>query len=140
LQEERHVANILVIDDDRLFAELITLHLQQRGHTVSYELDGRDGMERFKAEEFDAVICDIVMPHREGIETIREIRGRNSHVGIIAISGGLSPVPASMNVLNAAQVLGADASLKKPFALSELASIVEGVLVDRLARTRPAAS
>lgn len=135
------MSRILVIDDDKLFAQLITLFLQQRGHSVSFELDGREGLAKFKADDFDAVICDIVMPDREGIETIREIRRLSQRVAILAISGGLSPVQTTpIDVLDVAKMLGADVTLKKPFPLAELSMAVDRALADRQAMAASAAS
>jgi DNA-binding response OmpR family regulator len=135
------MARLLVIDDDKVFAKLIAVFLQQRGHDVSFALDGHEGIECFKTREFDGVVCDIVMPDREGIETIREIRGLNERVAIVAISGGLSPVQAgNVDVLDLAELLGADLSLKKPFPLSELAVGIDRALAARRALAQPAAS
>ena len=135
------MSRLLVIDDDKVFAKLITIFLQQRGHEVSFALDGREGIECFKAHQFDGVVCDIVMPDREGIETIREIRRLNGRVAIVAISGGLSPVQAgNVDVLDLAELLGADLSLKKPFPLSELAAAIDRALADRQTLPQSAAS
>src|SRR5258708_4914375 len=126
------MSRLLVIDDDKVFAKLITVFLQQRGHEVSFALDGREGIESFRVNKFDGVVCDIVMPDREGIETIREIRRLNDRVAIVAISGGLSPVQAgNVDVLDLAELMGADISLKKPFPLSELAAGIDRALADR---------
>lgn len=129
------MSRILVIDDDRVFAKLITAFLQQRGHDVAFALDGAEGIDKFKAGTFDLVVCDIVMPNREGIETIRELRHLSEHIPIVAMSGGLSPVQTpSVDVLDLAEMMGANVSLKKPFPLSELA-----FAVDRVLTARPAA-
>jgi DNA-binding response OmpR family regulator len=135
------MSRLLVIDDDKVFAKLITVFLQQRGHEVAFAFDGREGMESFKANKFDGVVCDIVMPDREGIETIREIRRLDARVAIVAISGGLSPVQAgNVDVLDLAELMGADISLKKPFPLSELAAGIDRALADRQAHPQSAAS
>jgi DNA-binding response OmpR family regulator len=134
------MSRILVIDDDKVFAKLITIFLAQRGHDVVTALDGEEGVGHFKAGHFDLVVCDIVMPNREGIETIRELRQLRSDVAIVAISGGLSPVQtANVDVLDLAEMMGADASLKKPFPLSDLAAGVDRALASRKAAAHAAA-
>jgi DNA-binding response OmpR family regulator len=135
------MSHILVIDDDQVFAKLISIFLLHRGHEVATALDGQEGVRQFKASRFDVVVCDIVMPNREGIETIRELRRLSDNVAIVAISGGLSPVQtANVDVLDLAEMMGADISLKKPFPLSELALGIERALADRHAAIRSAVS
>jgi DNA-binding response OmpR family regulator len=69
------------------------------------------------------------MPEQEGIETIKRMRAHNADVGIIAISGGLSrSLSSNLDVLDIVTKLGADATLKKPFPLSELAATVERLM------------
>ncbi len=123
------MARVLVVDDDELFVKLMCHSLKQKGHTVEFALDGHQGWKAFCDGQFDVVICDIVMPEQEGIETIKRIRQRNAEVGIVAISGGLSRSQTSnLDVLDIVSKLGANATLKKPFPLSELAACVDRVL------------
>ena len=123
------MAQILIIDDDELFVKLMVHALKQRGHDVSFALDGLAGMRAFANGSFDAVVCDIVMPEQEGVETIKAMRRQRPNVGIVAISGGLSFGQASnIDVLHIAGQLGADVTLKKPFQLSELAAAVDQAL------------
>ena len=120
------MARVLVIDDDALFVKLMVHTLQRRGHEVEFAQDGIAGTRAFNASEFDVVVCDIVMPEQEGVETIKTMRRDRPEVGIVAISGGLSLGNSSnIDVLHIAGQLGADVTLKKPFQLSELASAVE---------------
>lgn len=123
------MARVLVVDDDELFVKLMCHSLKQKGHTVEFALDGHQGWKAFCDGQFDVVICDIVMPEQEGIETIKRIRQRNAEVGIVAISGGLSrSLTSNLDVLDIVSKLGANATLKKPFPLSELAACVDRVL------------
>jgi DNA-binding response OmpR family regulator len=120
---------ILVIDDDALFVKLMVHTLKQRGHEVEFALDGLAGSRAFAEAEFDAVVCDIVMPEQEGVETIKAMRRQRPAVAIVAISGGLSLGQASnIDVLHIAGQLGADVTLKKPFQLSELVAAVDQAL------------
>ena len=123
------MARVLIIDDDALFVKLMVHTLKQRGHDVEFALDGLAGSRAFSASNFDVVVCDIVMPEQEGVETIKTMRRERPDVGIVAISGGLSLGNASsIDVLHIAGQLGADVTLKKPFQLSELSSAVEVAL------------
>jgi DNA-binding response OmpR family regulator len=123
------MAKVLIIDDDELFIKLMVHALKQRGHEVEFALDGLAGSRMFEAAHYDAVVCDIVMPEQEGVETIKIMRRRRPDVGIIAISGGLSlSHTTNIDVLHIAGQLGANVTLKKPFQLSELTAAVDTVL------------
>jgi len=127
------VSRILVIDDDKVFAKLISTFLQQKGHEVTSASDGDEGMAHVQRTDFDVVVCDIVMPNREGIETIRDLRASRDDTAIVAISGGLSPAvhSSSVDVLDLAEMMGADVSLSKPFPLADLAAAVNRALTLR---------
>lgn len=123
------MARVLVVDDDQLFVRLMTAALTQRGHEVQFALDGASGERLFNSVPFDAVVCDIVMPDQEGVQTIRHMRAKRGDVGIVAISGGLSFSHSSnIDVLDVAAKLGADVTLKKPFQMSELVAAVDQAL------------
>jgi CheY-like chemotaxis protein len=112
----RHRA--LVIDDDELVRTTIASILASVGYDVIEASDGQQGLQLFHRHAVDLVITDILMPSKEGIETIVEIRQRNREVRIIAISGGGNFGTGS--VLHAARRLGADEVLSKPFSKEEL--------------------
>jgi len=122
------MARVLVIDDDELFVKLMVQALKQRGHDVEFALDGRVGSEAFVASRFDVVVCDLVMPHQEGFETIRKMRRERPDIGIVAISGGLTVSTAKIDILRMAEQFGADVTLSKPFKLSELVVAVDTAL------------
>jgi CheY-like chemotaxis protein len=91
-----------------------------------------EGISAYRAGGFDVVITDIVMPRMEGIETVRALRDADGIVKIIAMSGCARDGAALY--LAAAEALGADASLVKPFTPEELRRAV------RLALSEPAAA
>ena len=126
------MARVLVIDDDQLFVKLMVHSLKQRGHEVEFALDGATGARTFAKSHFDAVVCDIVMPEQEGVQTIKQMRAHRPDAVIVAISGGLNFSHASnIDVLDIAGKLGADVTLKKPFQLSELAAALNASLAAR---------
>lgn len=118
------MTRVLVIDDDELFVRLMAQALSQRGHDVVCANDGIRGEAAFKAAPFDAVVCDLVMPRQEGLETIRSMQRTNPRLGVVAISGGLGQAPG-MDILNMARLLGAHVTLRKPFQLSALCAAVD---------------
>lgn len=108
----------LVIDDDEFVRTTIASMLASAGYDVIEAADGQQGLQLFLRHAVDLVITDILMPSKEGIETIVEIRQRNREVRIIAVSGGGSI--GSGSLLHAAQRLGADEVLSKPFSKEQL--------------------
>jgi CheY-like chemotaxis protein len=120
------MALILVIDDDDALRRVILRTLGAKKHRMIEAPNGVEGMKMLEEHKPDAVITDILMPQKEGIETIREIRERAPDCKIIAISGGGSS--HNLMFLDVARAFGADAALAKPFRPNELATIVEQVL------------
>jgi DNA-binding response OmpR family regulator len=117
------MADVLIIDDDAHIRRLISRILRGAGHTVREATDGRSGLDLFTEAVPALVITDLVMPDKEGIETIREIHAQNASIPILAISGGGTSI-----FLRAATGLGASASLEKPFGAGELLAVVEDLL------------
>jgi DNA-binding response OmpR family regulator len=120
------MAKILVIDDDEAVCEVLELILSRHGHTVLRAANGEQGLDLFYNEEFDLVITDILMPEKEGVETIREMRQADPDVRIIAISGGGSLRAEEYLVF--AKKFGADATLVKPIDRAVLLTTVDSVL------------
>jgi two-component system chemotaxis response regulator CheY len=79
---------ILVIDDDPLVRSTIARLLSRAGYDFVLAGDGKRGLELFESEQPELVITDLIMPEKEGIETIRAIREMRPEAKIIAISGG----------------------------------------------------
>jgi CheY-like chemotaxis protein len=118
------VTDVLVIDDDAAMRRLVARVLGRAGHQVHQAADGREGIDLFRRRRPALVICDIVMPVTEGIETIRTLRREAPAVPIIAISGSNVPL-----YLRAALELGAVTALEKPFSAAALLAAV-GALLD----------
>ncbi|MCW5729460.1 MAG: response regulator [Alphaproteobacteria bacterium] len=113
---------ILVVDDDDLVRMTMEAALAQAGHEVTPASDGNDALRLFQAGRYDLVITDIIMPGREGIETILELRRLSASVPIIAISGGGRT--HNLDFLSAAKALGANHALAKPFTPDALLAMV----------------
>lgn len=117
------MARILVIDDQELVREAILVALEGAGHEVAEAENGQEGITLQKEQPFNLVITDIVMPVKEGVETIQELRRDFDGLKIIAISGGGRS--KSDNYLEVAGRLGADKVLPKPFTNAELLTCVD---------------
>jgi DNA-binding NtrC family response regulator len=120
---------VLVIDDDQLFVTLMAQTLKECGYDVETAMDGEEGARAFAASRFDAVVCDIVMPGQEGLETMWQMRVARPDLAIVAVSGGVQIDEFEpMDSLEIAARFGADATLKKPFELCELSAVVDRAL------------
>ena len=117
---------VLVIDDEHSIRHTLRRLLEAHGCEVVTANDGRHGMALFREEHPDLVITDIIMPEREGLETITAIRREDSSVKILAISGGGRVV--NQDFLAVARKLGADAALAKPFDCAELIASLHSLL------------
>jgi CheY-like chemotaxis protein len=124
------VALILVIDDSSAVRRFVGMALEAAGHTVIDAGDGQAGLALFHLQHPDLVITDMLMPVMEGIETIQEIRRSSRDTKIIAMSG--SSGGSERLYLGAAQKLGADATLSKPFKPIELEQTVARLLTPEL--------
>ncbi len=121
------MASILVIDDDVRIQEFIQFVLEEAGHEVRCAGDGVAGLKAQRQRPADLIICDLFMPVKEGLETIRELHRDFPQVKVIALSGG-NPRDGRMDFLPLAKKLGAVAALPKPFLPAELMPKVEQVL------------
>ncbi len=116
------MGRILVIDDDPAMRGSMRRILERDGHDVREAGDGAEGLHLFRAEPADVVVTDVLMPGKEGMETIVELREEAPDVRILVVSGGGTMLGES--TLSDAQALGADASLAKPFTVDQLRSAV----------------
>jgi DNA-binding NarL/FixJ family response regulator len=125
------VARILVIDDDPLvrFTLLRVLGRAAPGrpaHAIVEAADADAGIAAARDGPFDLALIDMIMPERSGLDAVREIRACRPEVRVIAMSGGTRTDNSS--ILAAAQRLGVDGVLRKPFTARELRSAVDRVL------------
>jgi DNA-binding response OmpR family regulator len=116
------MAKILIVDDDPRLRGTLVQVLTRAGHELVEAQDGQDGLNQFRAHRPILVVIDILMPVKEGLETIRELRADAPGVAIIAMSGG-DPL-----FLDIAKMLGADAVLLKPFRSSDLVEAINKLL------------
>lgn len=117
---------ILIIDDDEQYREMLLYTLQRAGFEVEEAADGEKGIQLQQKKSFDLIITDIIMPNKEGIGTIMELRNDFPNLKIIAISGGGRVVPN--DYLEIAEKLGAHRTLSKPFERTELIAAINELL------------
>ena len=116
---------ILIIDDDQQIRSLLKKIFKKEGFRTIEAQDGNEGIQKFREKGADLVITDLVMPGKEGIETIIELKREFPDVKIIAISGGGHNVPDAY--LDVAKFLGAIHTFRKPFIPTDLLAVVNQI-------------
>ncbi len=117
---------ILIIDDESQIRLMLRHVFEREGFKVMDASDGEEGIKLYHKNPADLVITDLIMPGKEGIETIREFRKDFPDVEIIAISGCGS---ASSDVyLKIAKFMGAAYTFEKPFDCNELINTVKELI------------
>jgi CheY-like chemotaxis protein len=117
---------ILVIDDEPLIRSTVVTILTREGFSVEEASDGKAGIAMCHKNPPDLVITDIFMPNRDGIEVVMELKRSGPRTKIIAMTGGGQM--HMMEVAYAAEILGADHILHKPFERESLLAAVNAVL------------
>jgi CheY-like chemotaxis protein len=120
------MAKILVLDDEPSILIMIKKMLEKAGHEVSVALNGKEGMVLFEKNRPDLLITDIIMPEKEGLETIFELRRKYPELKIIAISGGGRISPDGY--LPGAKLLGANMVFQKPLVQKDFMEAVSSLL------------
>lgn len=121
------MARILVVEDNAQVRMMLKMTLERVGYEVDEAPDGQKAIVQYNEKPADIVITDIVMPEKEGIEMIRDLRKENPDVQIIAISGG-GGVGDATAYLRFAQKLGAAYTFSKPVDREALLEAVQACL------------
>ena len=114
---------VLLVEDDRMIAKGLETALRQEGYAVDAMGDGRSAAEALRTSRFDLVLLDLGLPQRDGIEVLRELRGRGDSTPVIIVT-------ARDDVRNRIEGLdaGADDYIIKPFDLDEVGARMRSVL------------
>ncbi|MGE4063425.1 MAG: response regulator [Rhodospirillaceae bacterium] len=117
---------ILVVDDDHLVRASILDGLATAGFEILEADNGQDCIRILSREFVDAIVLDIIMPEMEGLEVITRLRKTHPNLKIVAVSGGGRT--RNTDILKAANKLGADVTLNKPFDPIQLIGTVRSLL------------
>ena len=117
---------LLIVDDDPAIRTMLSTAFKNDNYDVIDAPDGRTALLKFRNEDVDLVITDIIMPDMEGIETIRELRKINPDAKIIAFSGGGAISPRGY--LKLAASMGAQYTFQKPISIEKLKEAVKNLL------------
>ncbi|MGI9301250.1 MAG: response regulator transcription factor [Gammaproteobacteria bacterium] len=114
---------LLLIEDDHDTAAYLVKGLSESGHTVDHTPNGEDGLHRASQETYDALVVDRMLPGRDGLSLIAELRGQGNHTPILILSA-LGEVDDRVEGLST----GADDYLAKPYALSEVMARLSAIV------------
>jgi CheY-like chemotaxis protein len=123
------MSRVLVIDDDVPTRRMLRQALERAGYEVIEAHEGLEGVRHCQEAHVDVVITDILMPDKEGLETIRELRQNFPALKIIAISGGGHQ--GTLNFLEVATRFGAQSTLQKPFSLRQILETIQALLAEQ---------
>lgn len=122
------MVKILVIDDEAQLRAFLRRVFEAAGYEVAEAENGARGLDVFSRSPADLVVTDILMPEKEGIETILALKQADPRVLVIGISGGGQI--HDLDFLDAAFKLGADRVMAKPFRAAEMLKTVAEMLAD----------
>lgn len=116
---------VLLIDDDGQMRRMLATALAAEGYEVVEASNGKEALALYAHSPCDVIITDILMPEKDGLETIQALRRRAPRVKIVAYSGG--EVRMGFDILEVAKQFGATATLQKPFPLQEIVQLLKGL-------------
>lgn len=114
--------NILLVEDDRRLAEMVSEYLGEAGFSVSVAGDGRTGLARLAAEPCDALVLDLMLPDMDGLEVCRQLRAF-SDVPVLMLTARGDAMDRVVGL-----EIGADDYLPKPFEPRELLARLRAIL------------
>ena len=117
------MSNILIVDDEQSYRQLLTLVFESDGHSIRTASNGREAVDLVKTEAPDVIVSDVRMPDIDGIEMLRAVRETHSDLGVVFMTAH-----ASVESAREAFKLGADDFITKPFDVEELKLIVKKTL------------
>lgn len=114
--------HILIADDDKDICDLLEIYLKNEGYEVSKAYDGQQATDKIKAKDFDCLILDVMMPKKDGLEVVKEVR-EDSTLPILMLSAKTSDVDKIRGLSN-----GADDYVIKPFNPLEVVARVKSLI------------
>ena len=117
------VRRILIVEDDESIAMGLEMNLSAEGYQVAVAQNGEDGLSKARAEPYDLLILDVMLPKLNGFEALRLLRQAGNHTPVIMLSARGAEMDKVMGL-----ELGAEDYVTKPFGLAELLARVKAVL------------
>jgi DNA-binding response OmpR family regulator len=116
---------ILVVDDDKLVLAMYKFAFEDHGYRVLLADDGNAALRTLESQQVDVVFLDILMPEKEGLETLLEIKQRFPEVAVFVMSGG--GTRGKHDFLTVAKKFGATGIVKKPATPKDLIALIDAL-------------
>jgi DNA-binding response OmpR family regulator len=116
---------VLVVDDDKLVLAMYKFAFEDHGYRVLLADDGNAALRILESQRADVVFLDILMPEKEGLETLLEIKQRFPEVAVFAMSGG--GTRGKHDFLTVAKKFGATGIVKKPATPKDLIALIDAL-------------
>jgi len=121
--------NVLVVDDDSVITDLLGIHLERQGYSVSVAPSAIEGLKAVSEEKFNLIVSDVEMPGMSGIEFLTRVREEQPTIGVIIMTAYPENHPKTMAVR-----AGADGYIGKPFNLKKFSNTLEQAYWNALTR------
>ena len=117
------MSKILIVDDSMLTRNRLKQYLSADDHEISFAENGRDGLEKIRNQEFDVVLCDLLMPVMDGFQLLKELKNEKINTPVIIVTADIQDTTRK-KVLQ----LGASGVINKPPKPHELRKMIAEVL------------
>lgn len=120
------MSTVLIVDDDDVIRKFMRRIVEKEGFDVIEAANGAECLERFRSASPAIVVMDIIMPEKDGLSTIQELKKLDPQAKVVAISGGLVMTPEIY--LDEAGAIGADILLAKPIDREQFIAAIRQLL------------
>ncbi|MBM4763232.1 response regulator transcription factor [Bacillus sp. B15-48] len=114
---------IAIVDDEKKLRDTLTAYLTNEGYDTVEAEDGEEALKVVKTNPVDLILLDVMMPNKDGIETLREIRMHDRNMPVIMLTAKSEEIDKLLGL-----EMGADDYITKPFSLRELVARIKTVL------------
>lgn len=118
--------SILLVEDNLLYREALALNFNQHGYYTYTASNGDDALEMLGQLSIDVLVTDILLPQKDGIELIGQVKQKYPNIEIVSMTGGGRVSVES--IVSMLEVIAPKYILKKPFKVSELLAILDSIL------------
>jgi len=116
-------ARILVVEDDHALVSLLTHNLEREGYETGVAMDGDEAWRKIQSGEWDVILLDVMLPHRDGLEICRQLRQEKNYTPVIMLTARDDEIDRVVGL-----EIGADDYVTKPFSVRELMARIKVIL------------
>ncbi|MFI5402383.1 MAG: response regulator [Planctomycetota bacterium] len=125
------MARILIVDDEQIVRDLLRTVLEHDGHTVDEAADGQEALDLHARNSYDVAIVDLIMPRKNGLDTVLELRAQRPETRLVVMTGALPTLLGGNRKMD--EMLGAVVKLTKPMRPADLVRAIREALATPVA-------